>query len=368
MAEPRTRSPNVRHLGPWPPHELEACPSCPVCRCRERSKLFDRLIDRTFFVAPGEWTMWLCIACNTAYLDPRPSEDSISQAYNDYYTHDQDIDTFLVHRAAFAASLSQKVRNGYLNRRFGYSLKPILTIGSVGSWILRNCLHGKVQGVESAVRHLPAVRIGSPMLLDVGCGNGAFLKVATRLGYQASGLEPDPQAAANARLQKLDVRQERIPGCSFPKNSFDQITLLHVLEHFHRPVEALKELFLLLRSGGRIWIKTPNLESLGFMHFRQYWLHLDPPRHLVIFNPKSLTESLTAAGFSKIELMAHTPEACEVYRLSWALEKGLDPPISANAATMDSSHLRMARAADHAAIHRPEIGETITVVAHKVVR
>lgn len=253
-------------LGQWPAEELERCSSCPVCGGKGRSVLFDALTDRSFFVAPGRWTLWSCATCHSAYLDPRPSEGSIGRAYRTYYTHDGVADSFSAPRARFAASSSQKVRNGYLNARYGYGLRPAIAMGSLGAWALGRVLPGKAHCAEAAFRHLPAGR-ESGSLLDVGCGNGAFLKIAKSLGYQASGLEPDPKAAAYGRNEGLDVRAGRLPGSNLPQGTFDEITLLHVLEHFHRPVEALKELWSLLRPGGRLWVKVPNLDSLGFQRF-----------------------------------------------------------------------------------------------------
>ena len=174
---------------------------CPICGCEERTMLFDGLMDRMFFVAPGEWTMWMCGACKAAYLDPRPSEDSIASAYEKYYTHGQDADSFSGQRAGFSASLKQRIRNGYLNNHFGYNLTPALALGAMGAWALGCFSAKKAQSAEAAVRHLPRVEGAGKALLDVGCGNGSFLKIAESIGYQAVGLEPDPKSATYARMQ-----------------------------------------------------------------------------------------------------------------------------------------------------------------------
>src|SRR5260221_3119952 len=48
--------------------------------------LFRSLTDRTFRCAPGRWTLYGCAGCHSAYLDPRPTPQSIGLAYRRYYT------------------------------------------------------------------------------------------------------------------------------------------------------------------------------------------------------------------------------------------------------------------------------------------
>ena len=71
----------------WPAEHLEKVPCCPVCGGSKRELMHSDLIDNVFHVAPGKWQLWRCLNCKSAFLDPRPTAQSIGLAYVDYYTH-----------------------------------------------------------------------------------------------------------------------------------------------------------------------------------------------------------------------------------------------------------------------------------------
>lgn len=43
---------------------------------------------------------------------------------------------------------------------------------------------------------------------------------------------------------------------------------------------------------------TPNTDAFGHHRYRENWLHLDPPRHLFLFNKASIHRLATLAGFT----------------------------------------------------------------------
>ncbi|MDQ3823220.1 MAG: class I SAM-dependent methyltransferase, partial [Actinomycetota bacterium] len=65
--------------------ETEPVPACPVCGDGRRGVLHAGLVDR-LYGAPGRWTLHRCAGCGAAYLDPRPTPESIAAAYERYYT------------------------------------------------------------------------------------------------------------------------------------------------------------------------------------------------------------------------------------------------------------------------------------------
>jgi hypothetical protein len=71
----------------WPANGLEVVDRCPVCGEGEREILHQGLRDQVFYCAPGEWTLYCCRGCCSAYLDPRPTAETIYLAYRKYYTH-----------------------------------------------------------------------------------------------------------------------------------------------------------------------------------------------------------------------------------------------------------------------------------------
>jgi hypothetical protein len=61
-----------------------------------------------------------------------------------------------------------------------------------------------------------------------------------------------------------------------------------------------------MKPGGRLAIIVPNVESLSSRRFRDYWLALETPRHLINFTRRSLSIALQDAGFA-IERITTVP-------------------------------------------------------------
>lgn len=80
----------------------------------------------------------------------------------------------------------------------------------------------------------------------------------------------------------------------------------HVIEHLIDPIATLQTCRRILKTGGRIVIVTPNVESLMHCHFQSSWIHLDPPRHIYLFSLRTLSELVQRAGF-KIEILYTSP-------------------------------------------------------------
>jgi SAM-dependent methyltransferase len=277
---------------------VEAVPVCPVCGEQERTTLYDGLTDRLFDV-PGRWTLMRC-ACGAAYLDPRPTGSALARLYESYCTHGAPAEG----QRGAVARLRRAIRNGYLNERLGYRLGPAAKLGSVVlapfAWQRRRA--------RLIVRDLPLAR-NRPRLLDVGCGNGAFLLEMRAAGWDVEGLEPDGHATAIARALGLVVHEGVLGDAPLARRSFDAITMSHVLEHLPDLGSDLRRCRDLLRSDGRLWIATPNLDSPGHRRYGRDWVGLDGPRHLVLFTPSSLRSLLQSSGF--------IPEFLRPGRIGW---------------------------------------------------
>lgn len=275
----------------WPPNGLERVQACPACGGRDRVLLHVGLRDRVFYVAPGEWTQYACRACNAAFLDPRPTREAIGLAYQGYVTSrppNVDDEAFFVSDSA-VSRMRRMIRNGYLNARYGYSFTPATSAGRM----LLPLFPRRRERADWWVRHLPIRRT----ILDAGCGNGEFLLRMARAGWEVHGLEPDPVASRVARAAGVPVTVATLEDAALPAGSFDVITMNHVIEHLHDPAAALANIHRTLVTDGLLWIATPNLGSAGHRIFHDRWLHLDPPRHLVLFYPTTLGQLLERSGF-----------------------------------------------------------------------
>jgi len=157
------------------------------------------------------------------------------------------------------------------------------------------------QGIRFSDRGLFANFSKGASVLDVGCGDGAFVRFARDLGYDAYGLEPDEVAARTAERAGAPVLGATIWDLGSDRlQSFDQITMSHVIEHVHEPLRELERCFKLLKPGGRLWLVTPNASSAGLAHFGRHWRGLEVPRHLVLFSPQSLVAAVHRAGFNQV--------------------------------------------------------------------
>jgi SAM-dependent methyltransferase len=301
--------------GDWPAHGLEAVTACPVCGGADREVLYSGLRDRAFRAAPGSWTLLRCGGCRSAYLDPRPTPETLELAYRSYYTHG----------AAGPPPQVGWVRQGlagdYRRARWGYDQGPAIP----GGRLIPRVASSRGALVAREIRHLPATPGGR--LLDVGCGSGAFLAQMAELGWRTEGIDPDPAAVAGAREAGLRVTQGTLEDLDPGEHAgaFDAVTLSHVVEHLHDPAGDLRRINLLLRPGGLLWIATPNLEALGLRRFGRDWLGLDPPRHLVLFTRASLERLVRGAGFEPLPPPQASPHAWQMFSQSAAIAQGRLP-------------------------------------------
>jgi 2-polyprenyl-3-methyl-5-hydroxy-6-metoxy-1,4-benzoquinol methylase len=344
--------------GEWLIGNLEALPLCPVCGGARREKLHADLQDRIFFCAPGKWQLHSCLDCGAGFLDPRPNLKTIGEAYRVYYTHEKAVGTAEI-PVNFRKRFRVMMRNGYLNAVFGQKFTLASSLGRFFNSA------AKKRDAARWVRHLHFPE-REPRLLDVGCGNGAFLAEMRAGGWDVYGVEPDPNAVAACQKAGLMVKQGMLLPDSFPKDFFAAITLNHVIEHLHDPIATLRLCHKFLRPGGTLWIATPNLQALGHTRFGRNWFALDPPRHLVLFTPMALKTAFKSAGFATSSDPLPTEGAKWLFRASDAVAKGRDPLNSPGHSFWDKWRLkREAREADRQVKSNPELTEELVMMTTK---
>ena len=99
-------------------------------------------------------------------------------------------------------------------------------------------------------------------ILDVGSGGGEFLYLLKLLGHDAHGIEPNRGYAAYA-LQEygLAIHLGFVQEAPLPIDTFDMITIWHVLEHLEDPAAVLTRLHAALRPGSTLVVEVPNVEA-----------------------------------------------------------------------------------------------------------
>lgn len=123
--------------------------------------------------------------------------------------------------------------------------------------------------VEQAIEENLAPQ--EPMCLrvvDIGCGRyGLLSRAGNRLaGLKRGSVGVDLDAAALAL--NVDVEHRVCGSCyslPFPPESVDVIVCRWVFEHLEYPERALREFSRVLKGGGVVYIKTPNLLNYGMM-------------------------------------------------------------------------------------------------------
>jgi 2-polyprenyl-3-methyl-5-hydroxy-6-metoxy-1,4-benzoquinol methylase len=160
------------------------------------------------------------------------------------------------------------------------------------------------------LRTVAALRPPPGRLLDVGCGEGSFLREAARQGWTATGTEFSPSGAERARAAGVPVLTGELHEVGLPAESFEVITCWHVIEHVSDPRRLLGEMYHLLAPGGVLVLATPNLDDRMFRtayllgRRRRPRLYEPDERevHLFVFSARTVRRLAAAEGFTDIRV------------------------------------------------------------------
>lgn len=261
--------------------------------------------------------MYRCKSCASAYLNPRPTPETIGLAYQRYFTHEKAPGSSPL---SYLGKLRHRLANGYWNYRFGTREYPAYPLGILAATLMPN----RKATIDAGMRHLAKAEAGK-RLLDLGCGNGEFLLRSRSAVWDVVGVDFDSKAVEAARSQGLDVLLGGVESLDPSIDEFDVITSANVIEHVHQVVEVLRACYKLLKPGGYLWLETPNIDSFGHRRFARHWRGLEHPRHLVIFNWNSLETLLLETGFRLEHRFPRTDDFPNLAAKSHAIEAGTDP-------------------------------------------
>lgn len=122
-------------------------------------------------------------------------------------------------------------------------------------------------------------------ILDIGAGTGDFLLECKNQNWDILGIEPNDKAKGIAlgKGVKFGDTIEKLES-----NSFDVITMWHVLEHVPDVEHQVAELKRLLKPSGTIIIAVPNFKSYDANYYKEFWAAYDVPRHLWHFSKTAI--------------------------------------------------------------------------------
>ncbi len=137
--------------------------------------------------------------------------------------------------------------------------------------------------------------------LDVGCSVGFMVEAGRRLGLQSVGTDISLDAVERGRARGLDLRQGSLDSLPFEGETFDLVTMRHVLEHTTTPRQALAELHRVLARDGLALIAVPDLRYWKGDRKRRTYRYFRPDdlgiQHCVYFTEESLARLLEETGF-----------------------------------------------------------------------
>ena len=147
-------------------------------------------------------------------------------------------------------------------------------------------------------------------VLDLGCGAGAFCRLAGSAGARVTGID----AAAGM----IDIAHERVPDgrfdvgdIQFPPyddHSFDVVTGFHSLPFAADPLVALRQAARVARPGGSLFIvifgREQRNQLAGVLSAIRSLLpaqHSGPPGPTALSGPGVLDDLLARAGVATVE-------------------------------------------------------------------
>ncbi len=241
---------------------------------------------KDYTVSKRNFGILQCDTCGFRFTSPRPYDEELGSYYKseEYISHSD-------------------TKRGWINRLY--------------HWIRNYTLIKKLQLLLRSTSKRGVV-------LDYGCGTGAFLNVCLRNKWQVYGLEPD-ETAANLAQKQYGLNVFSSPGYAregIRDLELDAVTMWHVLEHV-ADLESLFELFSIkLKPGGVLIIAVPNCESYDAIYYREYWAAYDVPRHLYHFTPKTIESLIVSKGYRLEKVMPMIFDSFYVSMLSEKYKTG----------------------------------------------
>lgn len=268
----------------------EALVNCPLCNSGSHAHWAEGM-DRLYRVTEQRFKYSLCNACGVIFQSVRPLASEVVRFYPQQY-------------------------GPYGKRaptRTWSNLPPV--INRALSTLARRIIYN--QDYSRRMDALQKTMQSSKTVLDFGCGSGKFLDHARSFGCATIGMDFSETALEDVRrrghqaLSVDDASWDQIPA-----GSVDFVLLNHVIEHLYDVAGVLRHIYRVMAPGATLHIATPNPRGIGAETYREAWWGLECPRHITLFPPQQLAETLTVAGFKEVEIL-HEPIVKDLAR-SWA--------------------------------------------------
>lgn len=140
-------------------------------------------------------------------------------------------------------------------------------------------------------------------LLDIGVGNAFFAEIAIKRGWNVYGTELTDETLKIARQKGVKMSKGKLEDLPLEAGSFDLVVCIEVIEHVPFPKAFVAKIHQLLRNGGKVYLSTPNFDSLLRRRLKGQYDVISYPNHLSYFTAKTLKSLFASQGFSKQSLV-----------------------------------------------------------------
>jgi len=169
----------------------------------------------------------ICLSCGLVQQFPLPESADLQHFYSHHYREEYKGSFEPRPKHTYRATLAAIDRLNFLKKSF-------------------ECLPRRAHGVRT--------------IFDIGAGGGEFLYLASRAGYNASGIEPNIGYSEFAR-NNYEVGLDTLSLDDVTHLRADCITLFHVLEHLPSLTHTLGKLHQMTQEGGSLCLEVPNIEQ-----------------------------------------------------------------------------------------------------------
>lgn len=162
---------------------------------------------------------------------------------------------------------------------------------------------------------------GSRLIVDLGCESGNISSVLSFSGSRVVLLDVDPSMLASierdSRRQGISCLAADIYKIPLADGTVDRVVCTEVLEHLVDPAGAVREIYRILKPGGRTVVSVPNerlvllaKRTLLRMGLKRLLGNLSPGLamgHLRIFDKVSLVSLFRSEGFRTLRCFYNRP-------------------------------------------------------------
>ncbi|MFT0173289.1 class I SAM-dependent methyltransferase [Paraburkholderia mimosarum] len=166
----------------------------------------------------------------------------------------------------------------------------------------RELITGRLQVYLPFVRPLVMQRANA-IALDLGCGRGEWLDLASSEGFHAQGVDLDKGMLAACHERGMDVQQRDALDMlrSLPDESVSVVSAFHFVEHisFDDVRQMIAEAMRVLVPGGLLIMETPNPENVVVAGSLFYM----DPTHRKPIPPPLLSFAAEYARFERVKIL-----------------------------------------------------------------